>query len=228
MLPLRSAALLLLVTLLTRSLAADPKVSFNEQVRPILSQNCFACHGPDSASRKAKLRLDVRAEALAKKAFVPGKPAESELLKRLVSKDPEEVMPPPDSHRLVTPAQRELLSRWIADPAVQVVISSGGTGLTGRDGTPEAVAPLLDKSIEGFGELFRVLSFESIGTSTLQSRCLAGVANGTVIFVLPGSLDAVETAWDRLIRAQLDTSTKPCNLVQLLPRLREQVQQPAP
>ena len=116
---------------------------------------------------------------------------------------------------------RAELSRWIADEGVQVVISSGGTGITGRDGTPEAVAPLLDKTIEGFGELFRVLSFETIGTSTLQSRALAGVANGTVIFVLPGSLDAVETAWDRLIRAQLDAATKPCNLVQLLPRLRE-------
>jgi molybdenum cofactor biosynthesis protein B len=119
---------------------------------------------------------------------------------------------------------RAELSRWIADGAVQVVISCGGTGLTGRDGTPEAVAPLLDKQIDGFGELFRVLSFETIGTSSLQSRCLAGVANGTVIFVLPGSLDAVETAWDRLIRAQLDASTRPCNLVQLLPRLLE----PAP
>jgi len=116
---------------------------------------------------------------------------------------------------------RAELSRWIADPAVQVVISSGGTGLTGRDGTPEAVAPLLDKTIDGFGELFRVLSFETIGTSSLQSRCLAGVANGTVIFVLPGSLDAVETAWDRLIAAQLDGGTRPCNLVQLLPRLTE-------
>ena len=116
---------------------------------------------------------------------------------------------------------RAEVSRWIADPAVQVVISSGGTGLTGRDGTPEAVAPLLDKRIEGFGELFRVLSFETIGTSSLQSRCLAGVANGTVIFVLPGSLDAVCTAWDRLIRAQLDETTRPCNRVQLLPRLRE-------
>ncbi|MEN9860721.1 MAG: molybdenum cofactor biosynthesis protein [Cyanobacteriota bacterium] len=116
---------------------------------------------------------------------------------------------------------RAALSRWIADPAVQVVISSGGTGLTGRDGTPEAVAPLLDKTIEGFGELFRVLSFETIGTSTLQSRCLAGVANGTVVFVLPGSLDAVETAWDRLIAAQLNEATRPCNLVQLLPRLTE-------
>ena len=116
---------------------------------------------------------------------------------------------------------RAAVSNWIADPVVRVVISSGGTGLTGRDGTPEAIAPLLDKTIEGFGELFRVLSFETIGTSSLQSRALAGVANGTVIFVLPGSLDAVETAWDRLICAQLDEHTKPCNLVQLLPRLRE-------
>lgn len=124
----------------------------------------------------------------------------------------------PDNRYLI----RAELSHWIADPSVQVVISSGGTGLTGRDGTPEAIAPLLDKTIEGFGELFRLLSFETIGTSTLQSRCLAGVANGTVIFVLPGSLDAVQTAWDRLISAQLDSDTRPCNLVQLLPRLTEQ------
>jgi molybdenum cofactor biosynthesis protein B len=123
---------------------------------------------------------------------------------------------PDDRYRI-----RALVSDWIADPAVQVVISCGGTGLTGRDGTPEAVAPLLDKRIEGFGELFRVLSFETIGTSSLQSRCLAGVANGTLIFVLPGSVDAVQTGWDRLIAAQLDASTRPCNLVQLLPRLRE-------
>ena len=121
-------------------------------------------------------------------------------------------------HARTSPSE---LSRWIADEAVQVVITSGGTGLTGRDGTPEAVEPLLDKTIEGFGELFRVLSFETIGTSSLQSRCLAGVANGTVVFVLPGSLDAVETAWDRLIAAQLDATTRPCNLVQLFPRLRE-------
>ena len=132
-------------------------------------------------------------------------------------------------HRLAAPPLvqddrygiRAAVSAWIADPAVQVVISSGGTGLTGRDGTPEAVAPLLDKTIDGFGELFRVLSFETIGTSSLQSRCLAGVANGTLIFVLPGSLDVVQTGWDRLIAAQLDASTRPCNLVQLLPRLRE-------
>ncbi|MEB3258647.1 MAG: molybdenum cofactor biosynthesis protein B [Cyanobacteriota bacterium] len=129
---------------------------------------------------------------------------------------------PDDRYRI-----RAEVSRWIADPAVQVVISCGGTGLAGRDGTPEAVAPLLDKTIDGFGELFRVLSFETIGTSTLQSRCLAGVANGTLIFVLPGSLDAVQTAWDRLIGAQLDSNTRPCNLVQLLPRLRESPDQPA-
>jgi len=116
---------------------------------------------------------------------------------------------------------RAELSRWIADPSVDVVITSGGTGLTGRDGTPEAVEPLLDKTIDGFGELFRVLSFESIGTSTLQSRCLAGVANGTFVFVLPGSLDAVTTAWERLIHAQLDAETRPCNLAQLRDRLKE-------
>ena len=135
----------------------------------------------------------------------------------------ERALVPDDRYRI-----RAEVSRWIADPAVQVVISSGGTGLTGRDGTPEAVLPLLDKTIEGFGELFRVLSFETIGTSTLQSRALAGVANGTVIFVLPGSLDAVETAWDRLIRAQLDGGTRPCNLAQLLPRLTESPQRTAP
>jgi molybdenum cofactor biosynthesis protein B len=134
----------------------------------------------------------------------------------------ERVIVPDDRYRI-----RAEVSRWIADPMVEVVISSGGTGLAGRDGTPEAVAPLLDKVIEGFGELFRVLSFETIGTSTLQSRCLAGVANGTLVFVLPGSRDAVETAWDRLIAAQLDANTRPCNLVQLLPRLRESPDRPA-
>ena len=128
----------------------------------------------------------------------------------------ERALCPDDRYRI-----RAELSRWIADPSIDVVITSGGTGLTGRDGTPEAVEPLLDKTIEGFGELFRVLSFETIGTSTLQSRCLAGVANGTFIFVLPGSLDAVSTAWDRLIRAQLDATTRPCNLAQLRSRLQE-------
>ena len=102
-----------------------------------------------------------------------------------------------------------------------MVLCTGGTGVTGRDGTPEAVAPLLDKTIEGFGELFRALSYEEIKTSTLQSRALAGVANGTYVFCLPGSSGACRSAWDRIIVAQLDHRTRPCNLVELMPRLRE-------
>ncbi len=155
-----------------------------------------------------------------------GDPSGDRLLERLLAAGHrlvERRLVPDDRYAI-----RAALSHWIADPAVQVVLSSGGTGLTGRDGSPEAVAPLLDKTIEGFGELFRALSFETIGTSSLQSRALAGVANGTVIFVLPGSLDAVTTAWDRLIRAQLDTTTLPCNLVQLLPRLTEDPLLPVP
>lgn len=116
---------------------------------------------------------------------------------------------------------RAILARWIADPAVQVVLTTGGTGMTGRDSTPEAVRPLLDKDIDGFGELFRVLSWEEIGTSTLQSRALAGLANATFIFCLPGSTGACRTGWDRILQAQLDARTRPCNLVELLPRLGE-------
>jgi molybdenum cofactor biosynthesis protein B len=116
---------------------------------------------------------------------------------------------------------RAILSRWIADPAVQVVLTTGGTGMTGRDSTPEAVLPLLDKEIEGFGELFRMLSWEEIGTSTLQSRALGGLANATFIFCLPGSTGACRTGWDRILQAQLDARSRPCNLVELLPRLRE-------
>jgi molybdenum cofactor biosynthesis protein B len=117
---------------------------------------------------------------------------------------------------------RAEVSRWIADDQVDVVLTTGGTGLTGRDGTPEAVAPLLDKTIDGFGELFRAISWDEIGTSSLQSRCLAGVANGTYLFCLPGSTNACKTAWDKLIVAQLDVRTRPCNLVDLIPRLKEQ------
>jgi len=116
---------------------------------------------------------------------------------------------------------RAVVSRWIADDTVNVVLSTGGTGVTGRDGTPEAVQVLLDKQIQGFGEMFRMLSFEEIRTSTIQSRCLAGVANGTYIFCLPGSSGACRTAWDRLIVEQLDYRTRPCNLVELMPRLLE-------
>lgn len=116
---------------------------------------------------------------------------------------------------------RATVSAWIADAAVQVIISTGGTGVTGRDGTPEAVTPLLDKQIDGFGEMFRALSWPDIGTSTLQSRCLAGVANGTYVFCLPGSTGACATGWDELIEKQLDYRTRPCNLAELLPRLTE-------
>ncbi|MDH3280162.1 MAG: molybdenum cofactor biosynthesis protein B [Gammaproteobacteria bacterium] len=116
---------------------------------------------------------------------------------------------------------RAQISQWIADESLQVAITTGGTGITGRDGTPEAVAPLFDKTIEGFGEMFRMLSYDSIGTSTLQSRAVAGVANGTYVFCLPGSSGACADAWDKLIQHQIDYRTRPCNLVELMPRLLE-------
>ena len=118
-------------------------------------------------------------------------------------------------------AVRARVSIWIADPEIDVVISTGGTGVTGRDGTPEAILPLLDKVIAGFGEMFRSLSYAQIGTSTLQSRALAGVANRTYLLVLPGSTGACRLAWQKLISAQLDYRTRPCNLVELMPRLDE-------
>jgi molybdenum cofactor biosynthesis protein B len=116
---------------------------------------------------------------------------------------------------------RAVISRWIADPSVQVVLATGGTGVTGRDSTPEAVTPLLDKQVEGFGELFRAVSYEEVGASTIQSRAFAGLANGTFIFCLPGSSGACRTAWDKILKAQLDHRTRPCNFVQLIPRLLE-------
>lgn len=116
---------------------------------------------------------------------------------------------------------RAVVSRWIADEAVESIITTGGTGVTGRDGTPEAIQPLLDKEIQGFGELFRMISYSDIKTSTIQSRALAGVANGTYLFCLPGSAGACRTGWDLLIKDQLDARHAPCNLVELMPRLRE-------
>lgn len=116
---------------------------------------------------------------------------------------------------------RAAVAGWIADEGVQVVLCTGGTGVTGRDGTPEAVQPLLDKDIPGFGEIFRMLSYEQIKTSTIQSRAIAGVANGTYVFCLPGSSGACRDAWDKIISAQLDYRTRPCNLVELMPRLLE-------
>ena len=118
-------------------------------------------------------------------------------------------------------ALRALVSRWIADEAVHGILVTGGTGFTGRDSTPEALGPLLDKEMPGFGEMFRALSYDEIGTSTLQSRAFAGLANATFLFALPGSTSACRTGWEKLIAAQLDARTKPCNLANLRPRLRE-------
>ncbi len=128
----------------------------------------------------------------------------------------EKLIVPDDIYQI-----RAAVSRWIADPEVNAVITTGGTGVTGRDGTPEAVRPLLDKVLDGFGEMFRSISFADIKTSTLQSRALGGVANATYVFCVPGSSGACATAWDDLIAAQLDARTRPCNLVELMPRLRE-------
>lgn len=123
---------------------------------------------------------------------------------------------PDDIYRI-----RAVVSHWCVSDGIQVILTTGGTGVTGRDGTPEAVQVLFDKTIEGFGEIFRQVSYAQIKTSTIQSRAVAGVANGRYIFCLPGSAGACATAWDELIRAQLDYRTLPCNLVELMPRLLE-------
>jgi molybdenum cofactor biosynthesis protein B len=123
---------------------------------------------------------------------------------------------PDDRYRL-----RAQVSQWIADPAVDGILVTGGTGFTGRDSTPEALLPLLDKEMPGFGELFRAISLEEIGTSALQSRAFAGLANQTFMFCLPGSTSACRTGWEKIIAAQLDARTRPCNLATLRPRLKE-------
>lgn len=115
------------------------------------------------------------------------------------------------------------LKTWIADPTIDVIITNGGTGVTGRDVTPEAFQQVLEKKIEGFGELFRMLSYAKIGTSTMQSRALGGVADGTYLFALPGSTGAVKDGWDDILCFQLDSRHVPCNLVELMPRLKEQL-----
>lgn len=123
----------------------------------------------------------------------------------------EKCIVPDDVYRI-----RAVVAGWIANDDVQVVLTTGGTGFTGRDSTPEAIAPLLDKRIEGFGELFRQLSFEEIGSSTVQSRCLGGLSNATVIFCLPGSTGACRTGWDRILKEQLDSRHRPCNFANLV------------
>ena len=115
----------------------------------------------------------------------------------------------------------EQLGRWVDDKAVDVIVATGGTGLTGRDGTPEAFRAIFEKEIEGFGELFRYISFSKIGTSTVQSRAVAGVAGGTYLFSLPGSPSACRDGWDEILRYQLDIRHRPCNFVEIMPRLAE-------
>ncbi|HTO59395.1 MAG TPA: molybdenum cofactor biosynthesis protein B [Pseudomonadales bacterium] len=134
-----------------------------------------------------------------------------------------------DGHRLAERAIvkddrfqiRAIVSRWIAESGVDVILTTGGTGFTGRDSTPEAIAPLLEKVIDGFGELFRQVSYEEIGTSTIQSRALGGLSNGTLVFCMPGSKNACRTAWTRILHNQLDVNFKPCNFVELIPRFDE-------
>ena len=142
------------------------------------------------------------------------------LLKKLIERDGHKII-----DRTIVPDNiykiRSTVSQLIVDKKIDVIISSGGTGITGTDGTPEAIKVLLDKQIDGFGELFRMLSYNQIKTSSLQTRCLAGVANSTFIFVLPGSAHACKTAWEEIISHQLNSNTKPCNLVMLMPRLKE-------
>jgi molybdopterin adenylyltransferase len=128
----------------------------------------------------------------------------------------ERALLPDDKYQM-----RAKVSQWIADNTTDGILITGGTGFTGRDSTPEAILPLLDKEMPGFGEMFRSISYAEIGTSTLQSRAFAGLANGTFIFCVPGSTSACKTAWEQLISAQLDSRTKPCNLANLKPRLKE-------
>ncbi len=131
---------------------------------------------------------------------------------RLAARD----LVPDDVYRI-----RAVVSAWIADEAVDVIVTTGGTGFTGRDSTPEALLPLFDKTITGFGELFRQVSYEEIGPSTIQSRAVGGIANATLVFALPGSRNAVRTGWEKILRAQLDSTFRPCNLAELIPRFRE-------
>jgi len=128
----------------------------------------------------------------------------------------ERAIEPDDRYRL-----RARVSAWIAAATVDVVLTTGGTGFTGRDTTPEALEPLFDKRIDGFGELFRQLSYEEIGTSTIQSRATAGLANATLVFCLPGSTGACRTGWDSILATQLDEAHRPCNFVELIERFNE-------
>ncbi len=169
--------------------------------RPFLSLNVAVITVSDTRTAENDTSGDLIAERL--------KTAGHNVAERLIMKD--------DLNSLHGKFQE-----WIKDPAVQVIISTGGTGLTKRDITPEAVGPLITKPIPGFGELFRMLSYEEIGTSTIESRAVAGVAGDTLIFMLPGSTGACRLGMDKIILPQIDARTSPCNLVEMLPRIRHE------
>lgn len=142
-----------------------------------------------------------------------------DILKKAAIQDGHHVL----HHNIIPDDQKAIcaqLQKWIADTQIEIIITTGGTGVTARDVTPEAMRQCLEKEIEGFGELFRVLSYQKIGTSALQSRALSGVANGTYLFALPGSPSACRDAWELILRHQLSLETRPCNLAELMPRLK--------
>jgi|TARA_B100000315_G_scaffold214656_1_gene213362 molybdenum cofactor biosynthesis protein B len=172
----------------------------SEQIRPFLPVNIAVLTVSDTRTPADDKSGDILAERLDK--------AGHKLAARSIAADE-------------TSAIRAQIESWIADPEIDVVIATGGTGVTGRDVTPEAFEDLYDKAIPGFGELFRMVSFDKIGTSTIQSRATAGVAGGTYLFALPGSPGACKDAWDEILRHQLDNRTQPCNFVELMPRLLE-------
>ena len=171
-----------------------------DETRPFIAVNIAVLTVSDTRT----LANDTSGDALAARIVASG----HLLAARLIERD--------DADRIET-----TLAAWIADPAIDVVITTGGTGITGRDVTPEAFDRVLEKRIEGFGELFRMLSYQKIGTSTMQSRAIGGVAGGTYLFALPGSTGAVKDGWDDILLSQLDNRHRPCNLVELMPRLQE-------
>lgn len=176
-----------------------PKI---DESRPFLPVNIAILTVSDTRSRADDRSGDTLAEMITRDGHRLGE-------RRIVK----------DEHAAIVAA----LQAWIADPKIDVVITTGGTGVTGRDVTPEAVESVLDKRIDGFGELFRWLSFQKIGTSTIQSRAVGGVVRGTYVFALPGSPSACRDGWDEILKWQLDNRHRPCNLVELMPRLQEQV-----
>ena len=171
-----------------------------DETRPFIAVNIAVLTVSDTRT----LANDTSGDALAARVTAAGHRLAARMLER-------------DNTDVIT----KILSGWIADPEIDVVITTGGTGITGRDVTPEAFDRVLEKRIEGFGELFRMLSYQKIGTSTMQSRALGGVAGGTYLFALPGSTGAVKDGWDDILLAQLDNRHRPCNLVELMPRLQE-------